>query len=296
MFEPFTLPDRVRFYSGPGQLPQCELTAPSGRVVLCLQGAQVLSYVPTGQPDLLWLSPNAQFVQGKSIRGGIPVCWPWFGDHPEDAKLPAHGFARNALWEVRSSFAGDDTTQIQLGLTDSATTRSLWPTPFDLTLDIELGHTLKLTLTTHNTGPHSIVLTEALHTYFAVSATDSIHIEGLAGCRYHDKLEGFAIKPQSEELTPTPPLDRVYDHSASGLKLLDYGLKRVIQIDKSASESTIVWNPGTEVAAGIGDIGAEPSRHYICIESGNALGGAVSLASGASHVLVMELASTPQEA
>ncbi|GGB97153.1 D-hexose-6-phosphate mutarotase [Marinobacterium zhoushanense] len=295
MFKPFTLPGRVRFYAGPGQLPHCELTAPAGQVVLCLQGAQVLSYIPTGQPDLLWISPNTQYIQGKAIRGGIPVCWPWFGDHPEDGNLPAHGFARNALWEIRSSFAADDTTQIQLGLTESATTRQIWPTPFDLTLDIELGHTLKLTLTTRNTGPQSVMVTEALHSYFAVSSTDSIHIEGLSGCRYHDKLEAFAIKPQREELTPTPPLDRVYDHSASGLKLLDYGLKRVIQIDKSASDSTIVWNPGTEVAGGIGDIGAEPSRRYICIESGNALGSAVSLPPGASHALVMELSSAALE-
>jgi len=293
MFEPFTLPGRVRFYSGRGQLPECELTAPGGRVVLSLQGAQVLSYVPTEQPDLLWLSPNARFEQGKAIRGGIPVCWPWFGDHPEDGELPAHGFARNVLWEVRSSFAGDDTTHLQLGLTESVTSQRLWPTPFDLTLDIELGSTLKLTLTTRNTGPHSIGITEALHTYFAVSGTDSIRTEGLNGCRYRDKLENYAIKPQREELIPEPPLDRVYDHSASGLKLLDAGLKRVIRIDKRASESTIVWNPGPEAAAGIADIGAEPSRRYICIESGNALDSAVSLAPGATHALVMELSSTP---
>ncbi|KEA63669.1 Aldose 1-epimerase [Marinobacterium lacunae] len=293
MFESFTLPERVCFHPGPGQLPLCELSSPAGRAVISLQGAQVLSYTPTGQPDLLWVSPLSLYQQGKSIRGGIPVCWPWFGDHAEDADKPAHGFARNALWQVRSSFADDEKTHIQLGLTESATTEGLWPTPFDLTLDIELGTTLKLTLTTRNTGPHSVVITEALHTYFSVSGTDKIQIEGLKDCRYRDKLEGFAVKPQQEELTPTPPLDRVYDHAESNLRLIDNGLGRVITIDKRSSESTIVWNPGQAVAATIEDIGAEASTRYICIESGNALQNAVSIPPDTCHALVMELTSTP---
>lgn len=293
MFEPFTLPGRIHFYPGPGQLPQCELAAPGGRVVLSLQGAQVLSYLPDGQPDLLWVSPNAQYLPGKAVRGGIPVCWPWFGDHSEGNELPAHGFARNMLWEVRSSFAGDETTQLQLGLTESAGTERLWPTAFELTLDIELGQQLKIVLTTRNKGPHSISITEALHCYFSISDIDQIHVEGLIDCRYEDKLEDYAVKPQREELTPTPPLDRVYGHTEPGLKLIDPGFNRVIQIDKRASDSTIVWNPGSEAAAAMADLGAEPSRHFICIEPGNARDHAITLAPEETHSLEMVLSSTP---
>lgn len=289
MFEPFTLPGRVRFYPGPGRLPQCELTAPGGQAVVSLQGAQVLSYVPHGRTDLLWISPNALYEPGKAVRGGIPVCWPWFGDHPEGGDRPAHGFARNSLWEVRAGFAADETTTLQLGLTDSATTEKLWPTPFDLTLDIELGQTLKLVLTTCNKGLHNVTITEAMHCYFAVGDVEKIRIEGLAGCRYEDKLEDYAIKPQRGELIPTPPLDRVYGHAESGLKLIDPEQDRVIRIDKQAGDSTIVWNPGIEAAANLADMGADPSRHFICIEPGNARDRAITLIPEACHTLEVEL-------
>lgn len=295
MYEPFTLPGRTRFFAGPGQLPQCELTGPGGRARIALQGAQVLAYEPSGQSDLLWLSPRARFEPGRAIRGGIPVCWPWFGDHPEDRALPAHGFARTALWQVRSSFAGDDTTQLTLGLSDSGASRALWPAAFELELTIELGDALHLSLTTRNTGAHSIQVSEALHSYIAVGDLQQVRLEGLGDCRYHDKLDAFAIRHQEDDsLCPVPPLDRVYDGPhGSELRLYDPVLERVIHLTRRSADSVIVWNPGPDAAAAMADIGSGNSARFLCVEAGNALDSSIRLMPDESHTLEMWLSSTP---
>ncbi|WP_432695965.1 D-hexose-6-phosphate mutarotase [Marinobacterium sp. YM272] len=288
MFEPFTLPDRIRFYAGEGQLPECEMTGPGGRVRICLQGAQVLSYEPEYKQDVFWVSSTSRYQLGKAIRGGIPVCWPWFGDHPENPELPAHGFARTSLWEVRSSFADTEVTRLQLGLTDSPSSEQLWPGHFELILDIELGEQLVLSLTTSNTGSQTFNITEALHTYYAVGAADNLQIEGLRAHRYQDKLENFAVKTQEEELAPQPPLDRVYD-TDQPVTLIDPLLKRRIRIDKSSSASTIVWNPGADIAAGMADVGSGEETGFICIEAGNARERVIRLAPEESHCLKMAI-------
>lgn len=300
MFKPFTLPDRVRFYAGEGQLPECELTGPGGRVRVSLEGAQVLSYLPVfkqekhpaNQQDVLWISSTSRYEPGKAIRGGIPVCWPWFGDHPDNPELPAHGFARTSLWEVRTSFADAEVTRLQLGLTDSASTEQLWPGQFELVLDIELGDRLVLSLTTTNTGSQTFTITEALHTYYAVGAADKLRIEGLKAHRYQDKLEAFAVKTQEEELEPQPPLDRVYD-TDQPVVLIDPLLKRRIRIDKESSASTIVWNPGPQIAAGMEDVGKGEESGFICIEAGNARERTIRLAPGESHCLRMQIQVKP---
>ncbi|SEF59644.1 D-hexose-6-phosphate mutarotase [Marinobacterium lutimaris] len=288
MFEPFTLPGRVRFYPGEGQLPECELTGPGGRTRISLQGAQVLSYEPEGQQDLFWLSSTSRYQPGKAIRGGIPVCWPWFGDHPDNPELPAHGFARTTLWEVRSSYADNEVTRLQLGLTDSPSSEQLWPWQFELILEIELGEQLVLSLTTTNTGAQSFIITEALHSYYAVGAADNLRIEGLKAHRYQDKLEDFAVKTQEQELEPQPPLDRVYD-TDEPVTLIDPLLKRRIRIDKEASASTIVWNPGAEIAAGMADVGSGEETGFICIEAGNARERIIRLAPEESHCMKMSV-------
>ncbi|TCK02718.1 D-hexose-6-phosphate mutarotase [Marinobacterium mangrovicola] len=290
MFEPFTLTDRVRFYPGEGQLPECELKGPGGRVRVSLQGAQVLSYLAAGeqQQDVFWISSTSRYQAGKAIRGGIPVCWPWFGDHPDNAELPAHGFARTTLWEVRSSYADNEVTRLQLGLTDSPSSEQLWPGQFELILEIELGEQLVLSLTTTNTGSQTFNITEALHTYYAVGAADNLRIEGLQAHRYRDKLEDFAVKTQEQELEPQPPLDRVYD-SDQPVTLIDPLLKRRIRIDKESSASTIVWNPGAEIAAGMADVGSGEENSFICIEAGNARERIIRLAPEESHCLKMAI-------
>lgn len=294
MFEPFTLPGRVRFYAGEGELPECEMTGPGGRVRVGLQGAQVLSYQPEFQQDVFWISSQSRYQPGKAIRGGVPVCWPWFGDHPDNPELPAHGFARTTLWEVRSSFADSEATRIQLGLTDSATTRQVWPGQFQLLLDIELRDRLVMTLTTTNTGSQAFNITEALHSYYAVSAANQLQIKGLKAHRYRDKLEGFAVKTQDEELVTNPPLDRVYD-TDDATTLIDQAFKRAIVINKAASASTIVWNPGPEIASAMSDVGPGEDRGFICIEAGNALDRAIRVGPQESHSLKMEVKVEPLE-
>ncbi len=293
MQNPYSIPERVEFCTlGAEQLPGFNLYAPGGRATVSLHGAQLLSYKPGSGQELLWLSPKARFQPGIAIRGGIPVCWPWFGAHPDGAGFPAHGFARTSLWTVRSSQADAQSTELCLGLNTSQASLDLWPHRFDLELQIRLDQRLSLTLRTRNDDEQPFAITEALHSYFAIGAIDQIAIDGLAGCRYRDKLDGMNWKDQLGEMAVVAPFDRVYDHPDTTL-LTDSVAKRQIRLQKANSRSTVVWNPGDEVAAQMADIGSGNSAQFVCIEAGNCGERQVELQPGQSHSLELVLESCP---
>jgi len=145
------IPGTVEFIDGPGGLTAASITNERGSALITLQGAQVLSFIPEGEPDVLWVSEASHFEPGTAIRGGIPVCWPWFGNHPENSDLPAHGFARTSEWDVLETAILDDRgTRIVFGLTDSPETRRLWDHTFELRLSVTIGDALNVSLTTKN--------------------------------------------------------------------------------------------------------------------------------------------------
>lgn len=256
---------------------------------IAMQGAHLVHWQPVHSSEpVIWLSQQVRFARGKSIRGGIPVCWPWFGAHESHADFPAHGYARTSEWEMISTKLVDDLeTEIQFRLIEDERTRSLWPYPSECMLTINAADTLRLTLTTENRGEAAFVLGEALHTYFAVGDIEHVKVTGLQGCRYYDKVAD-ARGQQEGDILFSGETDRVYMDTHATCTIEDDRLQRRIVIRKSASESTVVWNPWRDRAEAMGDLGPEGWRHMLCVESANAMDNRVTVQPGETHSIVVE--------
>ena len=284
------IPGQLTFIEGPGGLVVAEVTNAHASATLVLQGAQMLTWAPIGQSPVIWLSRAARFVPGKSIRGGAPVCWPWFGPHATDSSLPAHGFARTVPWEVTATRAFDDgATELAMTLVENDQTRAMWPHRARLALRATVGRTLKLALTTVNAGNEDFVIGEALHTYFAIGDIADIRITGLEGREYLDKVGGgSARRRQDGPISFGAETDRIYLNTDAECVIEDARLKRRIRIAKSGSRSTVVWNPWVAKADKMGDLGPDGWRGMVCVESANAADNVITVKAGASHTLAVE--------
>ncbi|HNQ05151.1 MAG TPA: D-hexose-6-phosphate mutarotase [Thiobacillaceae bacterium] len=287
----FALPS-LRFTRGPGELAFAEIDNALGTAGLCLQGAHITTFHPRGQAEpVVWLSEEARFAPGKSIRGGVPVCWPWFGPHATQADFPAHGFARTMPWQVTGSAQlATGETEILLQWLDTRQSQTQWPHPCRLELKAVVGENLRIELTTSNMGSADILIGEALHTYFHIGDIGRIVIRGLEGCEYVDKVDGGARKTQTGALTCGGEVDRVYVDTAATCTIEDPELRRRIVVEKSGSRSTVVWTPWADKAAAMGDLGPVIDgrggwRGMVCVESGNALDNVVTVPAGQSHTL-----------
>jgi D-hexose-6-phosphate mutarotase len=282
--------------SGPGGLAFIDLENAFGRAEVCTQGAQLVAWQPRGAAHpVTFASAAMQYRAGRSLRGGIPICWPWFGPHPADSAQPAHGFVRNLTWDAAAprQLPGGE-TQLALQLRDSATTRAVWPHEFLLECRITVGAELGVELLTTNAGSAPFIVTEALHTYFFVADVAAIEVTGLDGAQYADKADGGVRKRQSGAVAFHGEVDRAYVGTTAACTITDPLLGRRILIAKEGSRSTIVWNPGPQKAAQLADLGAadDPQRRggwrqLVCVESGNALDDAVTVAPGATHRLAV---------
>jgi glucose-6-phosphate 1-epimerase len=270
-------------------MPHLLLDAPGAQAELALQGAHVLRYARTGEPPLLWVSREAIFAPGKAIRGGVPICWPWFGPHPTDPARPQHGFVRTALWELRETGADEAATWARLGLRDSEASRALWPHAFDLELAVRVSDRLAIALTARNSGDAPISCGGALHSYFTVGDVTRIEIAGLDGTRYIDKLDGGAEKAQAGPVSIAGEVDRVYLDTQAACTIIDPALLRRITVEKGGSRTTVVWNPWAEKARALKDFADDEYSGMVCVETANAEGDAVEIAPGATHTLVATL-------
>jgi D-hexose-6-phosphate mutarotase len=280
---------RLRFVASAAGLPFIELWNHNACATLSLQGAQLLSWQPSGETDMLWLSNRAVFAPGKAIRGGIPVCWPWFGEHASQPQYPAHGFARTAQWQVMGTHAlGNGDTLVDLRLDTrrlDADVQILWSTPTLLDYRLTIGRTLSLSLTTTNVAPEPITLSQALHTYFAVTDIRHTTITGLDGHDYLDKTDAFARKSQRGDVSIDGEIDRLYLQSVEPVILTDG--RRRIRIDKSGSHTTVVWNPWQAGAGRLADMDDDGYRHMVCIEAANAADDSITLDGNDCHTLAV---------
>ncbi|MDX1251911.1 MAG: D-hexose-6-phosphate mutarotase [Gammaproteobacteria bacterium] len=284
--ERFGLRGQVTFREGAGGLAVVEVSNSHATAALALQGGHLMRWAPRPQSPVIWLSRAAKFGPGKSIRGGVPVCWPWFGPHSSDASLPAHGFARTVPWEVTATRAlPNGATGLSLRLVPSDATRAAWPYSTEVMLHIIVGTALEMNLVTHNTGNEAVTLGQALHTYFEVGDVRRIKIHGLGGCEYIDKVDGGARKVQNGPVTIAAETDRIYLGSTADCLIDDPQLRRRIRITKGGSRSTVVWNPWIEKAAKMGDLGESGYLNMVCVESANAADDVVTLAPEAEHRL-----------
>jgi glucose-6-phosphate 1-epimerase len=279
----FALAGTLQFTDSGAGLPVAEIHIPQASARVALQGAQVLAWQPAGEKPVIWVSHAAVYEPGKGVRGGVPVCWPWFGARDS---LPAHGFVRTRLWEVRET-TQDAAGQVvlRLGMTDDAGTRALWDHAFDLELVVTVGQTLRMALVTRNTGTAPFTITGALHTYFCVGDIGQATVQGLDGCAYLDKVQNFAQLRQTGGVEFVGETDRIYTDTTADCLIEDKAWGRSIRVAKQGSTSTVVWNPWSERAKAFTDMAASEFKDMLCVETCNAGPDQVTLPPSGAHTL-----------
>lgn len=248
---------------------------------ISLFGAHVLSYQRHDEPASIWLSDKAVLDGSKPIRGGIPLCWPWFGPAPArvgSGKL-SHGFARTSLWTLDGVSDHGDGTLVHLSLRDNEATRQLWPHAFELELDVLVGKELALVLTTRNTGKEPLVYGGALHTYLQISEPEAVSVSGL-GEPYADKLTGQNGQQQGP-LTLNGPLDRVYWQPDAQVSIQDG--ERQTRVVSGNHDSVVVWTPWLEGASAMADMSDDGYRTMLCVEAAIASEAGVTVAPDEEH-------------
>lgn len=281
--------DAISLEPGQGGLPSVVVRSQLATARIYLHGAHVAEYRPAGQEPVLWTSRASHFAPGKPIRGGVPLIFPWFGPRAGRPESPAHGFARTRPWTLESTgVSPDGLATVTLSLRDDDATRALWPHAFALRYTVAVGPTLALSLTTTNLGPTPFTFEQALHTYFAIPSIHDATITGLAGVNYIDKVDGLRRKRQGgEPIRITGETDRVYLHTTDTCTL--HTPTRTVILEKTGSNTTVVWNPWIAKAKAMPDFGDDEWPEMICIESANAADDAVALPPGASHTMTVAI-------
>lgn len=271
-----------------GELVAARVTTPFATATVALQGAHVISWQPAGQASVIWVSKFARFASGKSIRGGVPVCWPWFGPHASNPQFPGHGFARTVPWALVATQAlPDGRVRLEFELIQNDATRAQWPHASVVRNIITVGQELEVELATTNTGSAPFQLGQALHTYFVVGDIRRATVAGLEGCEYLDKVGG-GRKRQQGQVTFTQETDRIYLGTQGCCGILDPALDRTILITSTGSRSTVVWNPWIEKADKMGDFGTDGYLDMVCVETANAAEDVVTLAAGETHCMTAQ--------
>lgn len=270
--------------------PTLRIETPFSHAVISLFGGQVLQFVPKGERDLLWLSPLIRQAP-VPIRGGVPVCWPYFARQGQADNVPFHGLARTALWQLDEHHIEADSTHIIL-----LSAPTFDRTPLQLKMSLRIGRSLTQTLMTRNQGQEKYRLTQALHTYFSVGDVNQIRIRGLVGSRFTDKLGDQTIQhvQQDDWRLNDPPnpgrCDRIYAQTQGQYSLDDPVYARQISLKTTGSRSLVVWNPGEETAQKVDDIREHWTR-YVCLEAANAGEDEIDLYPGDEFALSQEITS-----
>lgn len=248
-----------------------------------LQGAHITSFIPKDSSDVLWLSPIAKFEHGKAIRGGIPICWPWFGKHPVDTSFPQHGFARNSLFEVaQTAELNNGDLQIILSMQESEASLKLWPYKFKLNLIITFGASLSIELKTENTDSQTFTISEAIHSYFAIKDISTTQLQGLENTPYYDQLLESDTRQANSATKFDQEVDRIYRAPVNELFILREGLAKT-RIQQVHGNTVVVWNPWLEKAKSMGDFPDNGFSQMLCIEAANTRYGSIILAPGEHH-------------
>jgi glucose-6-phosphate 1-epimerase len=266
-----------------------EIDTPLAAATVSLEGGQVVSWHPTSQCEpVLWISRLAQYQLGKTIRAGVPICWPWFGAHPTNSSVPRHGYARVIPWTVESTsldITGD--IDIKLKLSDSEAADQLrptdWPKSVSLSVHYRIGEALEVSLLTENNTEHAIRYTEGLHTYFHVSDVENVRVLGLDESVFVDLLDGNQRRQQKGPITFGGEVGRIFVSCQKATVIDDRALGRAIHVVGAGSSSIAVWNPGLTTASKMPDLGSEGWRTMVCVETANALENAIQLELGHSH-------------
>ncbi|MEE2642564.1 MAG: D-hexose-6-phosphate mutarotase [Planctomycetota bacterium] len=280
----------VSFDLGRGSLTRCRVRNRWAEAEIYLHGAHLTHFRPHDQTSWLWMSPLSEFDAKHPIRGGIPICWPWFGPHNHQPEFPQHGFARTSGWRVRAVLEMEGSTEILLGLTSSPQTAEFLDGEFDARCRISLGESLTVELGVTNTGDRPLVdVGCALHSYFRVSAIENVRLLGLQDRRYLDKLTG-EIASQSGELIFEKETDRVYLDGDTPLTLVDRERPMKFGISSTGSRSTVVWNPWVDKSKRMADFPDDGYREMVCVETANAWDDVRTIDPGKTHLVSQTVA------
>jgi glucose-6-phosphate 1-epimerase len=279
----FGIPNLAKVISGNGGLPRIRVTAPSASADIYLHGAQITSWRPAAAEEVLFLSEHSAWQDGRAIRGGIPVCFPWFRGKADAASAPAHGFVRTKEWRLESVEADGESVIVTCSTENDESTHRWWPHAFRLAHRLTIGRTLRLELNVTNAGDTPFRFEEALHTYFRVSQAEKVSIRGLDQITYLDNVDGNREKTRFGDLVLAATTDNAYIDVHTAADLIDPAWRRTIRTEKLNSATTVVWNPWQEGAASLGDLGNDEWRQFACVEASNILGSARSLPPGQEH-------------
>ncbi len=260
-----------------GQVHQVELSQhlsalviehPKVKAKISLYGGQVLSWQPCGEKEVFWLSKDSAFEEGKAIRGGVPLCWPWFGAHPKDKKNKAgnHGFARGQLWQLDNIYISEQGVEVCLSW-QGENMSDLWPLACQLKQVLFFGHSFKQVLQMENLSTEDAYYTGALHSYFSVSSPENISISALEQSSFDDKLTGQLCQPQLLK-NGVGPVDRIY-HTNNAMNIVDSQWQRTIELKAVNTKQWVFWNPGVELANNMADIHQNGEQEFVCLEAAN---------------------------
>lgn len=266
-----------------------------------LQGAQISQYQRHQQATTLWLSPECDYKQGQALRGGIPICWPWFGDinrNPEIIKqqyndlpvLPAHGLVRDVDWQLDNITSLDDgSNQLKLSLDLSPNDQTVWPYESHLSCTITIGPQLHIEFTVRNTDEQSFSYSSALHSYLAVDGIEGVSIIGLDGSEFIDGLDDWQSKTQQGPVTIDGEVDRIYQTNHSTITVNDKGYNRDISLNSQGSNSCVIWNPWIEKSKRLSCFDDLAYQEMLCIETANVLDDIITLAPQQDHTLALTI-------
>ena len=275
-------------------LDYLKINNPLAEATISLQGAHVSWWRPkSSSEDVLWLSSNARFEKGRSIRGGVPIVWPWFGQHPTDNSYCIHGFARVIPWElIKSEDLKNGATKLHLKMKPTQDVKRQLSYEFTLELILIIGESLSCSLTTTNESNFPFIISEGFHTYFYISDLRNIKIKGLESAVFFDKVRSFKKGIEGGEIViDEEEFDKVYINNSNDCYIEDEIFNRVITVKKSNSNSTVIWSPGKEKSEKMSDMGTKNEwRRMICVETVNALENNVVIYPGKSHTIGNEIA------
>jgi len=288
----FEIPGIAQVVEGNGGLPRVRITSPEAAAEMYLHGAHVTSWKPAGREELLFLSSQSRWEHGHAIRGGVPICFPWFGNKTDDPKAPAHGFVRTIAWQLASIAQIEGAVTVSMVTESNEDTMRWWPAEFRLLHRATFGAELSLELIVTNQGRAPLRFEEALHAYFRVGDIERARVRGLDTVHYLDKTDSNRKKTQQGEIAIVSETDRVYLNTGDAIELVDAVLPRMTRVTKENSRTTVVWNPWVQKAHSLSDFGDDEWKQMICIETSNVSDFAVNLEPGEQHTMKAQVRIT----
>ncbi|MCX6957157.1 MAG: D-hexose-6-phosphate mutarotase [Verrucomicrobiae bacterium] len=284
----FEIPDRVKLMMDQDGLIKVVAESDHSTAEIYLKGAHVTSFQQKGEKLLLFMSPSAKMPRGNMLHGGIPLCFPWFGNR--DGEKLSHGFARNSIWDlVETKGKSDGAVELTFQLPSDVLREAGWA-PVEVLYRVTVEKKLQLELIVNNTTSLPFSYEECFHSYFLVGDINQVTVHGLKGLTYLDKNEDFAAKQElRDELPIVGETNSVYLHSTAPIEIHDHSLQRTIRIEKEHSRSTVVWNPWSKKAKEIADFGPDDYQHMLCVESGNVKEYALTVPPGETSTMKVQL-------